>query len=134
MLFLQRFTRQATEDGDLETRKWTKDRRPRPEETEDPDNEDFMPVPRAKASTSGKPSARVFVQDLSDDEDDDCQILDPIDAIPISWSAPPATANPGAQGTSRKRAGASGSAAPPAKKAKKVVTKRKPKVLPTSKG
>ena len=71
---------------------------------------------------------------MSDDEDDDCQILDPIDAIPISWSAPPATANPGAQGTSRKRAGASGSAAPPAKKAKKVVTKRKAKVLPTGKG
>ena len=93
-----------------------------------------MPVPRAKASTSGKPSARVFVQDLSDDEDDDCQILDPIDAIPISWSAPPATANPGAQGTSRKRSVASGSAAPPAKKAKQVVSKRKAKVIPTSKG
>ena len=93
-----------------------------------------MPVPRAKASTSGKPSARVFVQDLSDDEDDDCQILDPIDAIPISWYAPRAAANPGAQGTSRKHSVASGSAAPPAKKAKKVVTKRKSKALPTSKG
>ena len=93
-----------------------------------------MPVPRAKASTSGKPSARVFVQDLSDDEDDDCQILDPIDAIPISWYAPRAAANPGAQGTSRKRSVASGSAAPPAKKAKKVVSKRKAKALPTSKG
>ena len=134
MLFLQLFTRQATEDGDLKTRKWTKDRHARPEETEDPDNEDYVPVPRAKAPTPGKPSARVFVQDSSDDEDDDCRILDPIDAIPISWYAPRATANPGASGTSRKRSGAAGSAAPQAKKPKVGVAKRKGKVLPTSQG
>ena len=89
-----------------------------------------MPVPRAKAPTSGKP----FAQDLTEDEDDDCQILDPIDAIPISWYAPRATANPGDQGTSQKRASASGSVAPAAKRVKKAAVKRKPKVLATSKG
>ena len=134
MLLPQLFTRQAKEDKDLTTKKWTKDRKARPEETEDPDNEDYMPVPRAKAPTPGKPSARVFAQDLSDDKDDDCRILDPIDAIPISWSTPTATANPGAQGTSRKCPAASGSVAPQAKKPKKVVAKRKAKVLPASKG
>lgn len=134
MLSLQLFLRQAGEDEDLTTKKWTKDRKARPEETEDPDNEDYMPVPRAKAPTPGKPSARVFAQDSSDDEDDDCRILDPIDAIPISWYAPRATANPGQPGTSRKRSGASGSVAPPAKKPKQGVAKRRGKVLPTSKG
>ena len=134
MLFLQLFLRQAQEDGDQATKKWTKDRKARPEETEDPDNEDYMPVPRATAPTSGKPSARVFVQDSSDDEDDDCRILDPIDDVPISWYAPRATANPGQQGTSRKRSSASRSEAPQTKKAKVGVAKRRGKALPTSKG
>jgi hypothetical protein len=134
LLFLQVFLRQETEDGNLATRKWTKDRRARPEETEDPDNEDYMPIPRPKASTSGKKSARVFVQDLSAVEDDDCRILDPIDAVPISWCAPYATVNPGAQGVSRKRPGASGSVAPPAKKPKLSAAKRRGPAMPTSKG
>ena len=88
---------------------WGRDRSPLREGKEDADTDDYLPIPRAKPIRKGKQS---IVYNISDDEDDDCRILNPIDAIPISWSPPRVPAKPDAQGTSRKRDDASGSDAP----------------------
>ena len=99
---------------------------------EDADTDDYLPIPRAKPIRKGK---QPTIYDLSDEEDDDCQILDPIDAIPISWSPPCVPAKPDAEGTSRKRADAPGSDAPKAKRIKKAGSKpNRLKPMPTTKG
>ena len=132
MTLLQLFDRQITEDGDLSTKVWGPDRSPLHEGEEDADTDDYLPIPRAKPIRKGK---QPTIYNLSEDEDDDCWILDPIDAIPISWSQPCVPAKPDAQGTSRKRPDASGSDAPPAKRMKKTVSKpNRLKAMPTTKG
>ena len=117
---MQLFERQNVEDGDLTTRVWAADRSPLRGGEEDPDNDDYLPILRA--NRKGKQPDHTPVYHISGDEDDDCQILDPIDVIPISWSPPCVPAKSDAT-TSRKQANASGSDAPPPKKPKKVVAK-----------
>ena len=87
-------------------------------EVEDPDDEDHMPIPAAGAPASGKPQARASIRDWSDDDDNDCQILEALDARPIAFAYPlpsapaapdvqvPSTrpATTGNRGGSRKRA------------------------------
>ena len=90
---------------------------------EDPDNDDYLSIPHAKPIRKGKQPDHAPVYNISDDEEDDCRILDPIHAIPISWSPPCVPVKTDAATTSRKRAGASGSDAPPPKKPKQVVAK-----------
>ena len=132
MTLLQLFDRQITEDGDLSTKVWGPDRSPLREGEEDADTDDYLPIPRAKHIRKGKQST---VYNISEDEDDDCWILDPIDAILISWSQPCVLAKQDAQGTSRKHEDASGSDAPPAKRVKKTVSKpNRLKAMPTTKG
>ena len=84
MTLLQLFDRQITEDGDLSTKVWGPDRSPLREGEEDADTDDYLPIPRAKPIRKGKQSS---IYNISDDADDDCWILDPIDAIPILYSS-----------------------------------------------
>ena len=111
---------------------WGPDRSPLRDGEEDADTDDYLPIPRAKPIRKGK---QPTIYNISDDEDDDCWILNPIDAIPISWSPPRVPAKQDAQGTSRKRADASGSDAPQAKRMKKAAFKpNRLKPMPTTKG
>ena len=68
----------------------------------DPDGEDHLSIPLARAAAPGKPSAREAIQD----DDDDCQVLDVIDTCPLKYALPmvpgPAVATKRAE--TRKRA------------------------------
>ena len=93
---MQRFTRQKTEDGENPSAKWGQDiPAPAVTEVDDPDDEDQLPIPAAGAPTSGKPRARASIRDWSDD--DDCEMLEVLDARPIAYAHPftSASANPG---------------------------------------
>jgi len=129
---LQLFDRQAIEDGDLETREWAPDRSPLRKDDKDADTDDYLPIPRAKPVRKGKQPGHTPTYNISDDEGDDCRILDPIDAVPISWLPP---VKKDTQGSSRKRAETSESDAPPAKRVKKSGAKpSRIKPMPTAKG
>jgi hypothetical protein len=130
---LQLFDRQLTEDGDLSTKAWTPDLSPPREGEEDPDTDDYLPIPRAKPVRKGKQSN---IHHISDEEDEDCCLLEPIDAIPISWKPPPCVpAKQDAEGSSRKRTDAPGSDSPKAKRIKKSGSKlNRAKPMPTTKG
>ena len=96
----------------------------------DADTDDYLPIPRAKPIRKGKQTTI-----HNEDEDDDCRIVDPIDATPISWLPPWVPAKEDIQGTSRKRADAPGSDAPKAKRIKKTGSKpNRLKPMPTTKG
>jgi hypothetical protein len=131
LTLLQLFERQVTEDGDLSTKVWAKDRSPLREGQEDPDTDDYLPIPRARPVRKGK---QLITHSISDKEDEDCCILAPINAIPISW-LPPCVPAKDDEGTSRKRAEASESDAPQAKRRKKAGSKpNRLKPMPTTKG
>ena len=113
-------------------------------EGDDPNDEDNLPIPASRASASGKKRVRdsTSIQDWSED-DDDCRILDPIDAIPIAYAHPIPSdpANPAGQSQkTRKRArpgtsDAGASAAPDPdlgrpRKLQKKAAQRKPKKMP----
>ena len=133
------------EDGENPSANWGKDRVEA--DSEDPDDEDNMPIPAAvPGPTTGK--TRVSsIRDWSEDEDDDCQVLEVFDPRPIAFSypvpSPPADSDNqvlevaplavGTKGPLRKRAipvstdvGSSGTSGPPQKKArKKTILKRR---------
>lgn len=120
----QKFARQGFEDGANPESRWGKDLPvPATSETEDPDDEDNMPIPVAEPPVSGKTPARNPIQDWTDDDsddcqvidDDDCQVIEALDIRPIAFAYPlPSTSadptNPdapvaaGKRGGSRKRA------------------------------
>ena len=139
MFAVQRFLRQVSEDGPDPSTKWGKDRAE--SDTEDPDSEDYMPIPDAGSGPApGKTPARAPIRDWSDD--DDCQILEVLDPRPLAFTFPlhPTSADPddqvlevapiavGGRAESKKRTGTGTSNAP--KKKKKVVSKPRPR--PTS--
>ena len=131
MTFLQLFDRQVTEDGDLSSKVWAKDRSPLREGQEDPDTDDYLPIPRARPVRKGK---QPTIHNNSDKDDEDCCILDPINAIPISW-LPPCVPAKEDEGTSRKRTETSETDAPKAKRIKKSGLKlNRVKPMPTTKG
>ena len=126
------FEHQFTKDGDLTTRVWSQDRSLAPEGEADPDDDDNLPIPRA--TRKGKDLDHTPVFRVSDDDDDYCRILDPLDPIPISW-APPSVPAKTDVGPSRKRTAESGSDHPPVKRPKKTVTKpTRVKKMPTTQG
>ena len=126
------FGRQLTEDGDLSTKEWLPDLSPPREGEEDPDTDDYLPIPRARPVRKGKQST---IHNISDEEDEDCCILEPINAIPISWKPPYVPAKDDTQETSRKRSEAPGTDAPQAKRVKKAGIKpSRTKQMPTTKG
>ena len=142
------------EDGPDPSAHWGDDL-PAPEEGEaDPDDDDNVAIPAARQSgrsrASGKQPVRASssIRDWSEDDDDDCRILDPIDAVPVAYAypLPSSSANPtGAAPKPRKRAAAaaaSGTRASaasdpdperPTKQQKKTVA-RKTKKAPTMAG
>ena len=118
---MQRFLRQQVEDGDDPSANWGADLPVPATEVEDPDDEYNLPIPDAiqpaktKTSSSGKKPVQVSssIRDWSEDDDDDCRILDPIDSVPVSYAypLPSGPANPAGQDKkSCKRAGAGASA------------------------
>jgi len=142
---LQRFARQLIEDGP-EPSNWAPARLAlEGSETEDPDNEDHLPIPKAVprsapktgSSNPGKKQVPTSIRDWSDDDDDDddCQILEPVNIIPISYAPPTYKNFHPAPAASRKRSGpgtsdaeaskTSETAAPKAKRAKKTLARRK---------
>ena len=139
------------EDGPDPSVHWGDDL-PAPEEgEEDPDDDDNVAIPAARQSgrsrASGKQPVRASssIRDWSEDDDDNCRILDPIDAVPVAYAYPlsSSSANPtGAAPKPRKRAAASGTGASsasdldperPTKQQKKTVV-RKTKKAPTKAG
>ena len=97
----------------------------------DPDNEDTLPIPLAGARTApGKIPARTSIRDWSEDDNDDCELLEVLNPQPLAFAYPlPSTSvdldgqtsnmepvAAGGRGTTRKRAGGStsdaGAAAP----------------------
>ena len=121
---LQLFECQAIEAGDLTTRIWAEDLSPSPENEDNPDDDDNIPIPRVKSK--GKESDHIPVVRVSDDkEDDDCRILEPIDPMPISWAPASVLGKTDAgAGTSKKRTAESESEAPQASKRSKRVSKK----------
>ena len=110
--------RQDVEDGPDPSVHWGEDL-PAPEAgVEDPDDDDNVPIPEARqperTRASGKQpvQASSSIRDWSEDDDDDCRILDPIDAVPVAYAypLPSSSANPAGQNPKpRKRAAAAAS-------------------------
>ena len=148
---MQRFGRQLKEDGQDPSAHWGKDRVEA--ELEDPDNDDNVPIPDVGSiPVTGKTRAS-SLRDWSEDEDDDCRILEVYDPLPVAYSYPmsPPSADSdevlevaphatGPKGAARKRraatsadAGTSGASGPAQKKLRnKVTVKRRDR--PVSKG
>ena len=75
------------EDGLDPSSKWGKDRED--SDTEDPDSEDYMPIHHAGTGPApGKTPARDSLRDWPDDDDDDCQILEVYDPLPLAFTFP----------------------------------------------
>ena len=133
---MQLFEHQVDEDGILATREWAPSRSPPLEGASDSDNDDNIPIPRAKPV--GKDSDPSSSSENPDDDGSDCYILDPLDPTPLSWAPATVQAKTGAgAGGARKRASESEEdVAPPPKKVKKVVKKpaSRLKAMPTSDG
>jgi hypothetical protein len=88
LFVFQRFPRQKTEDGEDPPSKWGKDREE--SDKEDPDNEDFMPIPHAgPGPTPGKTPARDPLREWPDDDESDCEILEILDPKPLAFTFPP---------------------------------------------
>ena len=138
-------------DGPDPTAKWGADRVEA--DSEDPDNDDNMPIPDVGSIPAAGKARVSSVRDWSDDDDDDCRVLEVFDPLPVAFSypvpSPPADADDqvleveplavGPKGTVRKRptaastaAGAS-SAAGPAKKKQRVKTIMKRRERPVTK-
>ena len=136
---MQLFSRQQTEDGPDLASKCAPDHADL--DMEEPDNEDHLPIPLAvPGGPPGKTRDRSSIRDWSDDDCDDCVLLEVLDPSPISFAYPlPSTSvdpdeqdqdvPPGAaedRVPARKRTGTSTSdaeaATPPAKK-KKIAKK-----------
>ena len=84
---MQRFARQLTGDGPDPSTKWGQDLVAT--DTEDLDNEDYMPIPDAGIGPApGKTRARDSIKDWSDDDDGDCQILEVLDPRPLAFTFP----------------------------------------------
>ena len=149
---MQRFGRQAKEDGPNPAAHWGKYRIKA--DSEDPDDEDNVPIPDVGSIPATGKAHVSSARDWSDDDDDDCQILEVFDPSPVAFSypvpSPPADSDDqvlevallavGPKGTVRKRpvaastvTGTSGSSGPAQKKPRlKTVLKRRER--PVTKG
>ena len=132
--------RRAREDDRFPPSKWGKDRTV--SDRKDLDPEDQVLAPRV-APNRGKTPVRPSVQNLSDDDssDDECQVLEVIEARPLRYSfpvsTPPAASDAPAEGAepdtaggprrSRVKQGASRTRGQPQAKRQKLVTARPPR-------
>ena len=95
---MQTFDRQQIEDGPDPVSKCAPDRTT--PDLEDPDNEDHVPIPLAVAGTPpGKPHARRSIKDWSDDDSDDCVLLEVHNPQPpvFAYPLPSTSVDPGEQ-------------------------------------
>ena len=74
---------------------------------EDPDDEDHLSITLARAPAPGKPRAPVPINEWSDDDENECRIIDVIDATPLNFAppAPPTATTSTKRAETRKRAG-----------------------------
>ena len=140
------------EDGENPSANWGKDRVEA--DLEDPDDDDNVPIPDVSTVPATGKTRASSLRDWSEDEDDDCRILEVLDPHPVAFSYPVSSspADPddqvldvaplavGPKGPVRKRpagssaaAGSSGTSGPAQKKPRvKTVVKRRER--PVSKG
>ena len=149
---IQRFPRQATEDGSDPSATWGPDRVEA--DAVDPDDDDNVPIPVATPGPAAGKTRASSLRDWSDDDDDDCRILEVYDPPPVAFAypvpSPPADADDqvleveplavGAnKGQTRKRpaatptAAGTSSAAGPTKKKQRVKTILKRRERPVTK-
>ena len=113
----QRFLCQKAEDEAHPPSAWGKDREA--SDTEDLDSEDYMPIPHVGSGpSSGKAYARDPIPILSDDDDDECQVLEALDIMPLAFTFPlnPTPAAAGKKETEVSPAAAGGARAGPIKR------------------
>ena len=108
MFAMQRVARQLDEDGPNPCIKWAQDRIG--SDLEDPDSEHHMSIPDVgSVPVSGKPRSRDPLLDWSDDDSEDCQILEVHNVIPLAYKPPvprpPVDSANQVQGTSTSTAG-----------------------------
>ena len=83
---MQRFGRQLKEDGPNPAAHWGADRVEA--DSEDPDDEDNMPIPDVGSVPATGKARDSSIRDWSDDDDDDCRILEVHDPLPVAFSYP----------------------------------------------
>ena len=84
---LQRLDRQKTEELSWPRSQWGQDRSE--SDTEDLDPEAYMPLPHAGSGpSSSKASTRAPVLIQTEDEEDECQILEVFDVMPLAFTLP----------------------------------------------
>ena len=81
---MQRFARQKAEDGSDPAANWGADRVEA--DSEDLDDEANVPIPAAEPGPATGKTRASSIRDWSDDEDDDCQILEVYDPRPMAFS------------------------------------------------
>ena len=122
---IQRFPRQTIEDGSDPPATWGPDRTEA--DVEDPDDDDNVPIPLAVPSpVTGKTRAS-SLRDWSEDEDDDCQILEVYDVLPVAFAYP--ARSPPADSDDQVR-----EVDPPASGTDKGQTRKRPAAAPTAAG
>ena len=83
---MQRFGRQLKEDEENPSATWGKDRVEA--DLEDPDNDDNVPIPDVGSIPATGKTRASSLRDWSEDEDDDCRILEVYDPRPVVYSYP----------------------------------------------
>ena len=94
-----------------------------------------IPIPCVKSK--GKDSDHIPVVRVSDDEEDDCRILEPLDPVPISWAptSVPAKTDAGAGASWKRTTESEADPAQTSKRTKRVSKKpSRIKKMPTSQG
>ena len=84
---LQKLDRQKAEELAHPQSEWGEDRLE--SDTEDFDSEDYMPIPLAGSGpSSSKASTRAPILIQIEDEEDECQILEVYDVMPLAFTLP----------------------------------------------
>ena len=121
----QRFPRQAIEDGSDPAATWGPDRTEA--DVKDPDDEDNVPIPLAVPGPAMGKTRASSLRDWSEDEDDDCRILEVYDALPVAFAYP--VRSPSADSDDQVQ-----EVDPPAVGAAKGQTRKRPAAAPSAAG
>ena len=119
---IQRFPRQAIEDGSDPSATWGPDRTEA--DAKDPDDDDNVPIPIAVPDPATGKTRASSLRDWSEDEDDDCQILEVHDALPVAFAYP--VRSPSADSDDQ--------VGPPVVGANKGQTRKRPAAAPSAAG
>ena len=122
---IQRFSRQRIEDGSDPSATWGPDRTEA--DAQDPDDDDNVPIPLAVPGPATGKTRASSLRDWSEDEDDECQILEVHDAIPVAFAYP--VRSPSADSDDQVQ-----EVDPPAVGTAKGQTRKRPAAAPTAAG